>query len=276
MGFSSLTELQGDLEITNNMNLENIESLSNLSSIGGDISITQNQKLSNCCSALDWETLTTGNVTIENNNAGCSDYNDVVDYCNGTINYSCEGNVVLNSQEDIDNFATNYDCTVIQGSLLINSTDVTNLDGAINITYTLNDGVTNGCGTATADLILTVNAAGDASGLSFDTFYCEGTDVTLPGTSSWMINGTMYTGGDVFSTTGLSAASPLQAVYTDGTGDCADSQTYLIVVESSSDVSLRDDGSCEQGTQLKRFFIVSGFPFRCGMLYLFQPCTEAL
>ena len=134
MGFNSLTELQGDLEITNNMNLENIESLSSLSSIGGGISITQNQKLSNCCSALDWETLTTGNVTIENNNAGCSDYSDVVDYCNGAINYSCEGNVVLNSQEDIDNFAINYDCTVIQGSLLINSTNATNLDGLSALT----------------------------------------------------------------------------------------------------------------------------------------------
>ncbi len=146
----------------------------------------------------------------------------------------------LDEGSDNGGIFTSADAT-INGDIL----DVTSLDGAINITYTLQDGVANGCGVASVDFIVTVNVSGDASGLTFAPYYCEGTDVTLPGDAagSWDILGATYAGGDVLSTAGLSVNNPVQATYTIGEGQCADSETYLIVIESSYDAVLAESVS---------------------------------
>lgn len=53
---------------------------------------------------------------------------------NPSIYAQCNENINLQSQAEVDNFATDYNCTVINGSLSISGTDITNLDALNGIT----------------------------------------------------------------------------------------------------------------------------------------------
>ncbi|MEZ4955021.1 MAG: CARDB domain-containing protein [Saprospiraceae bacterium] len=144
-GLSNLTHINTDLIIGNCDGLENLNGLHNLvyaksfilagndlltdvSAVTSltDVDITffvaNNPLLSDCCIFTDL--LNNNNIvgiTIENNAPGCNSEQDIEASCGPVI---CTGDVILESQAEVDAFAG---CTKIDGILIIEGTDIVDL-----------------------------------------------------------------------------------------------------------------------------------------------------
>ena len=132
----SLTNLEGldnIASIYDYIQLENNEILTDISALNGidpntidSLIIQGNAELSNCSiEAFCNYALSNNSVTIiENNNSGCINFEEFEEGCLGLIQ-----NLVFTSQEEIDNFPSNcYSCASINGDVLIEGSDITNLD----------------------------------------------------------------------------------------------------------------------------------------------------
>lgn len=148
-GLSDLETIGGQLDISNNPNLTNLDGLASISSIGSNFFIEDNESLYDCCMEFCWNDITSGVVVIFNNNSGCNSISEINERC-GNCSYdsssTCTGDIVLTSQEDVDNFVVNYGCTIVDGNILIkdiqasgNPVDITNLSGLSDITYVSGD-----------------------------------------------------------------------------------------------------------------------------------------
>ncbi len=165
---NALTSIGGRIEITRNALLANLNGLSNVQSIQGEIRIgglvagfgnpqltdisglanidpegitnlyiRHNANLNVCnlpnfCTYLSDETNT---KDIRNNAGNCLDAQAVADAC--AVDCNISGNVVFNTQAQIDAFAETYiHCAniTIGGHLTISGSDITNLSGLSNIT----------------------------------------------------------------------------------------------------------------------------------------------
>uniref|UniRef100_UPI0040492C95 hypothetical protein n=1 Tax=Flavobacterium sp. TaxID=239 RepID=UPI0040492C95 len=157
---SGIETLTGNLVIVNNPNLNGLSGLSNLSVISGELYIQDNPLLedldviqnidlsnvtmlaiqnnellsfchySNICEYLLYEI---GNYSIVNNSDTCETDLDVKDACGSVL---CpQGNININSQADLNQFAINYPfCTTIHGNLFIQFGNITDLSPLQNIT----------------------------------------------------------------------------------------------------------------------------------------------
>ena len=170
-GLSSLTTVGGHLQITNNYWLTDLDGLSNLTSLGADITIAYNDNLASVSGLsglttinpvhneglrlFENESLTTCEIDvfcdylsqdsethpreIYNNGANCNDEAEIYAACNPPVACS-DGDVYINSQEDLDDYVANYPlCTIINGSLFIEESDISDLSGLNNIETIIGD-----------------------------------------------------------------------------------------------------------------------------------------
>ncbi len=170
-GLNSLTSIGGDLIIFGNGALTSIAELGNLTHIGGDleigfdgysglicgnsalnslaglenidassisdITIVNNIALSLCAvqSICDYLASPNGVVDIYGNATGCNNPPEVANGCGFTLQCLPFGNYYFFSQDEIDNFPSDYSgCTHLEGDVEISGSDITNLFGlnAIN------------------------------------------------------------------------------------------------------------------------------------------------
>jgi hypothetical protein len=155
-GFSNLTSIAGDLNIRETYGLSDLSVFTNLTHVGEDIEITGNGSL-NSLSGLDnleaesivnlsiynnwllWEcevqsicdylASPNGVVQIYSNYTGCNSIEQVESACETFTSCLPEG-ITFTTQEEIDNFQTNYPgCTEIEGGVTISGNDINNLSG---------------------------------------------------------------------------------------------------------------------------------------------------
>ena len=134
-GLEGLSMVGSYFVIANSPLLESISDLESLDSIGGDITIMLNPLLTNCNIQAVCDNLANPDavVTIDNNATGCNNQEEVEEACSSE---PCPpGNVTFSSQAEVDNFLIQYPtCTVINGNVVIEGSDISNLDGLINLT----------------------------------------------------------------------------------------------------------------------------------------------
>ena len=130
-GLNNLESIGGNLTIYQNPLLSDLGALQNTNAIQGNVLVSENPALEECCLFLDLSNTTTGAITLENNATGCNSLAEMTAIC---LSIPCLGDFVLSSQADIDNFANDFDCTEIGGSLRIEGDDISNLDGLSNLT----------------------------------------------------------------------------------------------------------------------------------------------
>lgn len=166
-GLNNLNSIGGYLCLWSNANLSDLSGLSNLNSIGGELEIVNNSSLTNL-SGLDNidpasitnlyiylnSSLTNGNVQsicsylsqpngivgIYNNAQGSNNPAEIAASCGFTLDCLPYGNYYIFSQEEVDNFQTNYPgCTNPNGKLIIEGDDITSLTGLNNISSVSGD-----------------------------------------------------------------------------------------------------------------------------------------
>ncbi len=136
--FSNLNTLSGSLVIRENNNLVDISNLSNLSYINGVVAISDNPNLSDCCVIECLSQITNGWVDVHDNGITCNSFeeineNCVLDDCFNAIECPPEGDLILDSQLEIDQFIIDYpNCSSHQGDVYIRNAN--NLNGLLNLT----------------------------------------------------------------------------------------------------------------------------------------------
>ena len=127
----NITSIWGELWITDNPLLENIEALENIALYSYfDLYIIDNPLLSQCdiSNICQYLLNPTGTVEIYDNAPGCNSPEEVEEACE---TLSCLPNgITFTTQQQIDDFQTNYPgCTEIEGFVNIIDGDIFNLDG---------------------------------------------------------------------------------------------------------------------------------------------------
>jgi hypothetical protein len=145
INFNGINNLTSELEY---LSLESNILSSDISALDGVFLVNQpgvviidNQNLAICsidfiCSFPYYTVVTPDppgqQLIIENNAEGCNSVTEVEAQCP-----TCppeNTNLVLNTQEEIDNFSADYsDCTAVSGLLIISDADITNLSGLSSI-----------------------------------------------------------------------------------------------------------------------------------------------
>lgn len=133
----NLTTLEGELIIAENDSLVSLSGLENLNpGLISKIKITDNGKLSTCSilSICEFLKLPYGNITIDNNASGCDSQIEIMEGC-GFFTACLPDGITFESQADIDNFKVNHPgCTEIFGNVLIDGSDISNLDSLNEVT----------------------------------------------------------------------------------------------------------------------------------------------
>jgi hypothetical protein len=130
----NIIEIDHFLFITNNTVLTDITGLLNIGTDYHDLIITGNPLLSMCsiesvCNFLELDSVL---VLIENNATGCNSIQQIEDACNGICS---SGDITFTSQQEVDDFPSLHpDCTEIDGALIVQGADITNLDSLAQIT----------------------------------------------------------------------------------------------------------------------------------------------
>ena len=128
-GLDSVTSIAGNLLIRSNDSLTILTGLEGLASIGGNLHIKYNHALSECDiqSICDYLAGPYGAVYISYNAPGCNSKWEVEDACESQCLY---GGITFTTQEEINNFQTNYPgCTEIEGDVEISGNDINSLEG---------------------------------------------------------------------------------------------------------------------------------------------------
>ncbi len=142
-GLEGLTTIGGSLIIGQdyyyggNHALSSLAGLEGLISIGGDLLIINNQSLSSCEAQgiCDYLASPSGSIDIYNNATGCNSPIEIANTCGITLPCLPYGNYYFNSQAEIDSFPAYYpNCTDLQGDVLINGNDISNLSGLAAVT----------------------------------------------------------------------------------------------------------------------------------------------
>jgi len=153
-GLENLTSIGGGLAIGYNYALTSLTGLGNINAGSiTDLIISDNASLSNCAaqSICDYLASPNGTVNILNNANGCNNPPEVANACGNTLPCLPDGNYYFFTQNEIDNFQTNYpNCTELKGDVTISGYDITNLNGlsvltsiAGNLSITENNSLTS-------------------------------------------------------------------------------------------------------------------------------------
>ncbi|MFO7615360.1 MAG: leucine-rich repeat protein [Bacteroidales bacterium] len=135
-GLENLTSIGGHFEIVNNNALTSLMGIENLTTIGGYLSVYFNSSLSACDAEwlCDYLAAPAGPVNIHSNANGCNSVIEVADAC-GDIPCLPYGNYYFSTQSDVDSFQVVFpSCTELQGNVIINGIDITDLSGLENVT----------------------------------------------------------------------------------------------------------------------------------------------
>src|SRR4030095_13063278 len=117
-GLQNLKTIGGTFYLQSNYALKNIEAINDLQSIGGDLYITSNDELAFCsvksiCRYLDNPS---GIVSISSNATGCADEADVAKYCSPIVSVlTIDANLTLP-----ENGGLNQDITQLPVNALLN------------------------------------------------------------------------------------------------------------------------------------------------------------
>lgn len=134
-GLNNLSTIGGMLSIRENGALTSLSGLNNLDSTA-HLYITDNTSLTTCNigNICNYLTNPKGSVNIYNNATGCNNPTEIVDICGITRTCLPYGNYYFFSQNDINNFNSNYPaCSDIMGSVKISGQDINNLIGLNSI-----------------------------------------------------------------------------------------------------------------------------------------------
>jgi hypothetical protein len=145
-GLDNIAAIYDYIQLENNEILTDISALNGIDPNSIDSLIIQgNTELSNCSieAFCDYYLSSNSVMTIDSNNDGC---NSILDFEEGCFGLS--QNLLFTNQEEIDNFPSNCStCNIINGNVLIEGSDITNLDSLLSIEQIigyLNIGGTNG------------------------------------------------------------------------------------------------------------------------------------
>jgi len=136
-GLDSLKSVGNDIIILANGSLKDLQGLEQLDSLGGQFTVSYNPVLTNCvveilCNQVD---ISLDSVFIQNNSAGCNSPAEVKAECNLQPGLCLVNGIDFDSQAEVDQFSINYPgCKVILGDVVINGSDITNLDSLIVLT----------------------------------------------------------------------------------------------------------------------------------------------
>ena len=137
-GLEELLGLEGiisieHLLITENPQLRNLDYLMSIEHIDfGDI--FENTSLADCCILLPFVQEDNGNVSVGDNAIGCNAASDISRECQDVQIIECENdNVILTSQQEVDDFEANYGTCNSVNTLEIKGLDINNLEGLANL-----------------------------------------------------------------------------------------------------------------------------------------------
>jgi len=132
-GLESLITIDGDVYIAVNYALASLTGLDNVEAGSlDDLSIYYNPSLSECevQSICNYLVSPNGTIDIYGNAIGCNSPVEIANACGITLPCLPYGNYYFYTQEQIDNFQTDYpNCTQLNGNVLIRGNDITNLNG---------------------------------------------------------------------------------------------------------------------------------------------------
>ncbi|MGY3794653.1 T9SS type A sorting domain-containing protein [Aquimarina sp. 433] len=135
-GLTSIILIEGDVIINNNTNLLGIYGIKNVDAFQiKSLTISNNTRLSGCDAAIicNYISAYPNQALISGNAIDCSNESEIILTCSSLCP---SGEIILTSQEDIDNFKINYpNCTVPNGIFIggRNGSDITDLNGLNNI-----------------------------------------------------------------------------------------------------------------------------------------------
>ncbi len=132
-----VTSIGGEFRIYDNDYLGSLSGLQNIEPASIDnLTIRANNSLSNCdvYSICNYLVAPNGTIYIEDNAPGCNSELEILDACE---NNCLPNGITFTTQEEIDNFQTNYPgCNEIGGDVEIYGNSITNLDG-LNVLTTI-------------------------------------------------------------------------------------------------------------------------------------------
>jgi hypothetical protein len=133
-GLDNVTSIGGDLWISHNHVLTSLTGLSNIDAFSiSDLSIVDNITLTTCDvqSICDYLTAPGGTIEIYDNATGCNSQEEVEEACATCFPYG----TTFTTQAQIDSFQICHShCTEIEGGVIINGDDISNLNGLNNVT----------------------------------------------------------------------------------------------------------------------------------------------
>lgn len=136
-GLENLNHIGNDILITNNPILTSLAGLDNLDAGSiRNLSINDNAALTDCeiLGVCNYLSNPNGIVDVFNNAGGCNSPAEVAGNCGVSLPCLPYGNYYIISQEEMNNFQTNYPgCTELNGDVIISGEDITNLDGLIGL-----------------------------------------------------------------------------------------------------------------------------------------------
>ena len=124
------------LEIVNNDKLTSLSGLENITGIEGKLRISHNDLLCDCevQSICDYLSNPKGAVEIYYNAQGCNNPSEIADSCGFQLSCLPYGNYYFYTQEDIENFSSNYPgCVELEGLVWISEEYITSLEGLNDI-----------------------------------------------------------------------------------------------------------------------------------------------
>ncbi len=140
-GLENITIIGGKVEVSNNDNLLDINGLSGVQSFVKGINVSYNSSLSECSVPFICNHDTNIYVTTSYNASGCDSYAEAQSGCTAMPCQS--GDIILNTQQQVDNFAATYGGYCYEGTLQIGSTsggltDIDDLRPLSDLTYVNN------------------------------------------------------------------------------------------------------------------------------------------
>ncbi|MFK5857293.1 MAG: T9SS type A sorting domain-containing protein [Bacteroidota bacterium] len=135
-GLLNLISINGLLEIRNNPALLSLYGLNNINQGTYNVEIFDNQSLSDCAVASICNYLSSpiGKINIYSNDTGCNSPPEIANSCGFTMPCLPYGDYYLLSQSEVDGFHNDYSqCEQLNGSLILNGEDITDLYGLYHI-----------------------------------------------------------------------------------------------------------------------------------------------
>lgn len=133
----NLINVVGSITIDQNSSLESIEGIRNVEANSlSALTITENPSLSYCSveSVCAYLSLLDADIEVSDNLDNCNSESEISSFCN--LSSCLSEGITFTSQSEIDNFPGNYqNCAVIDGNVVIEGDDISNVDSLLSIVH---------------------------------------------------------------------------------------------------------------------------------------------